>query len=104
MQLVNLSEPERSSEAFSHLQYAAMDGLATVVSEMQMLVVEQWLRLKELAQRQMVWLVKQMVGVLEVRVATHLRPQGVCLCHSATWNFRIRLNLTSLSSRSSSPR
>ena len=63
MQLVNLSEPERSSEAFSHLQYAAMDGLATVVSEMQMLVVEQWLRLKELAQRQMVWLVKQMVGL-----------------------------------------
>ena len=40
-----------------------MDGLATVVSEMQMLVVEQWLRLKELAQRQMVWLVKQMVGL-----------------------------------------
>ena len=37
------------------------------------------------------------VGVLEVRVATHLRPQGVCLCHSATWKFRIRLNLTSLS-------
>ena len=28
-----------------------MDGLATVVSEMQMLVVEQWVRLKELAQR-----------------------------------------------------
>ena len=56
-----LSEPERSAAVFSHLQYAAMDGLACVVAELQLLVVEQWHRLKEMVQQQLLWLVKQMV-------------------------------------------
>jgi len=58
---VILSEPERSAAVFSHLQYAAMDGLASVVVELQLLVVEQWHRLKEMIQQQLLWLVKQMV-------------------------------------------
>ena len=38
-----------------------MDGLASVVVELQLLVVEQWHRLKEMIQQQLLWLVKQMV-------------------------------------------
>ena len=38
-----------------------MDGLASVVAELQLLVVEQWHRLKEMVQQQLLWLVKQMV-------------------------------------------
>ena len=59
--LLILSEPERCASVFSYLQYAAMDGLAIVVAELQLLVVEQWHRLKELVQQQLLWLVKQMV-------------------------------------------
>ena len=54
-----LSEPERSAAVFSHLQYAAMDGLACVVAELQLLVVEQWYRLKEMVQQQLLWLVNE---------------------------------------------
>ena len=38
-----------------------MDGLAGLVAELQVLVVEQWHRLKEMVQQQLLWLVKQMV-------------------------------------------
>ena len=39
-----------------------MDGLACVVGELQMLVLEQWQRLKEMVQQQLLWIVKQMVS------------------------------------------
>jgi len=56
-----LSEPEMAAKYYSHVIMVARDGQQFILSEITRLVLEKYLKLKEVARQQLLWMTKEMI-------------------------------------------
>ena len=56
-----LSEPDKSEKYYRHLSFTARDGLQFVLNELTRLVLDKYLKLKDVARTQLLWLTKELI-------------------------------------------
>ena len=56
-----LTEPDNAAKHYRHLVHAAKDGLQYVLTELQRIVSDKWLKVKDSVRTQVIWMIKELI-------------------------------------------